>query len=128
VTIEVPNPPKCSHCDQESVLALGSVINPFNPSAKHRWFYFCEPCYAWVGCHKYSKRTLGYPANQELRAMRIKTHLVFDLLWSTKNGRTRAYKWLSKKMKIHIDETHIGMFDEEKCSRAIEIINERCNG
>lgn len=119
--------PKCCHCDQPSVLEIGSVISPFNPSVKHKWFYFCEPCYAWVGCHKYSKRTLGYPANSELRAMRIKTHSLLDSLWNTKNGRTKAYRWLSKKMKLHADETHIGMFNEEKCNRAIQLIEELIN-
>jgi len=127
MSIKIPNAPLCSHCNQESVLTLGSVISPFNPSMKHKWFYFCEPCWAWVGCHKYSKRTLGHPANQELRAMRIKVHSKFDSMWSTRNGRTRAYKWLSKKMKLSSDETHIGMFDLKKCNSALEIIEKRKN-
>jgi len=126
--MKAPVPPRCCHCNQESKLALGSRINPFNPMVKHKWFYFCEACDAWVGCHKYSKRTMGYPANQDLRRLRIKTHSILDALWSTKNGRTKAYRWLSKKMELPFEKTHIGMFDEEKCKQAILLIEERCNG
>ena len=60
--------------------------------------YYCEPCNAYVGCHKNSRKPLGTLANKELRELRIRTHEIFDPLWkSGKMTRSEAYKMLEVK-------------------------------
>ena len=35
--------------------------------------------------------------------------------------RRTAYDWLSRRMGLPMDQTHIGMFDVEQCKRVVEI-------
>lgn len=68
----------------------------------------------------------GSLANAELRNWRKAAHRAFDPLWKYgifKHQRNNAYAWLSKKMGIPIEETHIAMFDIAKCRDAINLIN-----
>lgn len=38
--------------------------------------------------------------------------------------RLRAYEWLSHHLEIHIDKTHIAMFDETQCARVVALIRQ----
>ena len=38
-----------------------------------------------------------------------------------KNARNLGYKWLSEKLEIPLEETHIGMFDMETCNKVIKL-------
>jgi hypothetical protein len=49
-------------------------------------------------------------------------HDAFDPLW--KEGRMKrkeAYKWLSERMGLHVNDTHIGMFDADQCRRVVGV-------
>jgi hypothetical protein len=78
--------------------------------------YVCRRCDASVGTYGRSKRPMGELANAELRDARKKAHSVFDLMWQRGHmTRSQAYKWLSWKMSLSPELTHIGMFNEEQC-------------
>jgi len=77
----------------------------------------------YVGTYSDNITSLGRIANRELREFKMRGHRVFDPLWKGNykyfSSRPKAYKWLSKKMKIDIDKTHFGMFDINQCEEAI---------
>jgi hypothetical protein len=99
--------------------------------------FACLPCEAWVGCHP-DLRPLGRLANGPLRLAKRRAHLHFDPLWREWRSayppgeriskrvqnvaRARAYQWLAEQLGIPVDDTHIGMFDENTCERAILVI------
>lgn len=86
--------------------------------------YVCEPCGAWVGCHKGTDKALGRVANKELRQLKHQAHEAFDQIW--KEGylpRTAAYEVLSTAFRLPKEQTHIGMFDEELCRKVIRLSN-----
>lgn len=94
------------------------------------WWYNCRDCNASVGCHPGAQTPLGTMAKPELRQLRREAHRYFDALWrgkmrrdncSKSQARKAAYRWLAQEMNISKDECHIGMFDEEKCQKAITI-------
>lgn len=87
--------------------------------------YWCQPCNSWVGCHKAKRRgceALGRLANAELRTWKKAAHRHFDALWkmsNRKNARQNAYQWLSQKMEIPPEVTHIGMFNVDQCKEVL---------
>ena len=65
---------------------------------------------------------LGNVANEVLRLKRMETHKVFDDFWKGRRmSRTAAYKWLSKKMGLPEEKTHIGGFEMDQCQQVIDI-------
>jgi hypothetical protein len=85
--------------------------------------YLCRSCDAYVGVHKGTDIPLGRLANKELRRWKNTAHSHFDRLW--KDGdmtRGEAYYWLSRRMKLPEDKTHIGMFDLEQCKKVVSIM------
>lgn len=59
-------------------------------------------------------------ADSELRALRKKTHEMFDPLWMDGpakrfKSRSKAYLWLSDYTGLDPQECHIGMFGLEMC-------------
>lgn len=68
------------------------------------------------------QRALGNVANEVLRLKRMETHQVFDAFWKSRHmSRTAAYKWLSKKMGLPEEKTHIGGFEMDQCQQVIDI-------
>ena len=53
-------------------------------------------------------------------------HLYMDAIWQVsskpKKARTSMYKWLSSKMDIPFEETHVKYFTKEQCKKAIKIL------
>lgn len=89
----------------------------------------CDPCDARVGCHPRTTNPLGTLAKAPLREARKKAHAAFDPLW--RRGRMRffakrwqAYKWLSRRMDLHVDDTHISMFNEEQCEKVVALCSQ----
>lgn len=84
--------------------------------------YHCPPCDAYVGVHKGTDKPLGRLADKELREYKKKAHSAFDPMWqSGRFRRNQAYGWLSEQMGLTRDETHIGMFDIDRCKQVIDI-------
>lgn len=117
----------CDYCGNPAKLVKGSVIYPHRPDLSKLSFWQCEPCRAYVGCHKNSNAIpLGRLANAELRKAKNRAHAAFDPLWkSGKMKRSYAYQWLSEQLGIAGKDCHIGMFDVDMCNRVIKIISNR---
>lgn len=114
--------PICDYCGERSRLVTGKTVYPHIPRLHDKPIYACMPCRAWVGCHPGGTQPLGRLANGELRKLKMAAHDAFDPLW--KDGpmkRKEAYGWLSKKLGIPVEETHIGMFDADQCRKVVEV-------
>jgi len=121
----------CPYCRKPALLKTREDIGLIYGKEKDKYLWVCEPCDARVGTHKGKKHEpLGTLADEQLRKTRIELHGVFDAIWTadmfknsiTRNkARSRAYAWLSKKIELPIEQTHVGMFNYEMCKKAIEI-------
>lgn len=99
----------------------GDIIYPHRPDLSDKKFWRCEPCSAYVGCHRDGK-PLGRLADAELRGLKMKAHEAFDPMW--KRGimdRNEAYRWLAGKMGISKRKCHIGMFTPDQCREVVRI-------
>ena len=116
----------CPYCKQKTVLVDSSEIY----GKSYGLIYLCKRCKSYVGVHKGTTKPLGTPASKKLRELRKQTHSYLDELWLNKPKskrnleRKRVYSWLSEKMNIPIEKTHVGMFTESQCIEAIEILRE----
>lgn len=117
--------PLCPYCGRFSKESNGSEIYPHRPDLKHKKFYLCAGCDAYVGCHEKSGLPLGRLANSTLRAAKMLAHDSFDPLWRNekepRKARKKAYSWLAKKMGVDRDDCHIGMFSEDQCMKVVRI-------
>lgn len=116
---------RCDYCLQPAQLVSGLEIYPHRPDLKGLRFWCCDPCGAYVGCHKNSPShaPLGRLANAELRAWKQRAHSNFDPLWQSGRMRRReAYKWLSHEMKIDFKSCHIGKFNVQQCKDVVQIV------
>jgi hypothetical protein len=108
----------CPYCKQDTVFTDSAAVY----GRSYGMIYWCKPCGAYVGVHKGTSNALGRLANKELRELKKKAHAAFDPLWKDKfMSRDVAYKWLSNKLNIPLEFTHIGMFGEDTCKKVIEI-------
>lgn len=129
-----PIPPICPYCGSAAVFNASSADyysgRDFGP------LWACDPCEAWVGCHKGKNIALGRLANKELRIWKKRAHDAFDPLWREKLRRRReergpeykvfyargsGYKWLALQLGIDRSACHIGEFDVDQCKRVVEI-------
>lgn len=108
----------------------------------------CQPCRAWVGCHRDGagphRRPLGTPADADDRDKRQRAHALFDPLWrrvmerdgvSQGVARSRAYRWLAEQLRVPPERCHIGMMhgrDLERvavcCTQPLGLPWARCAG
>ena len=121
----------CHYCGNPAELVTGRIIYPHRPDLFDLNFWRCEPCDAYVGCHKKQgdgSQPLGRLANAELRKAKNKAHAAFDPHWQgKKQSRSDAYAWLAKQLGMPVERTHIGEFDVDDCMRVVtacERINE----
>lgn len=115
----------CPYCSNEAELVGGDVIYPHRQDLRHRQFYLCRSCDAYVGTHAGTTKPLGRLANAELRQAKMAAHAAFDPTWRN-NGmkRKEAYGWLAKQLGIDRQDCHIGEFDVGMCQRVVEICRE----
>ena len=123
----------CPYCENDAELVTGQDVYP------HRWdlaslkFWRCQPCGAYVGCHKRNRKyggkrdePLGRLADAELRKAKSRAHRAFDPRW--KGGpqwaRKEAYAWLAVRLKIDPEKCHIGEFDVAMCDRVVSVCAE----
>jgi hypothetical protein len=119
----------CPYCNCETELVEGNKIYPNRsyeeprPTFLDKKYYVCiKNRQHYVGTYADNKTSLGRVADKELRSLKRQGHNCFDPLWKTKRhfkSQRLAYKWLSKKMNIPLEETHFGMFDIDQCKMAI---------
>ena len=133
-SIEILTGKICPYCQCPSKLVKGEEIYPHlvgsvsEPKFLKYLFYQCSNVTDhYVGTYRNSKKSLGRIANKELRELKKITHSKFDPLWTDKfyfKTRNDAYVWLSDKMNLPVEFTHIGMFNPEQCERVIKLIEE----
>ena len=129
----------CQYCNNHATLVDGSAIYPHRADLYELKFWSCQPCNAYVGCHKKGawfwqsgvKKTsdgtipLGRLANANLRRAKSAAHAAFDPIWRCgQMSRKNAYALLATKLNIDKDDCHIGMMDEIFCYKVVEIAKE----
>lgn len=105
-------------CGRFAELVSGTRIYPHRTDLVHLRFFLCAACNAWVGCHR-DGRPLGTLADAATRDARQRAHAAFDPLWKSSiepGARSRAYRWLAGKLRIRVEECHIGHFDRHTCA------------
>lgn len=115
----------CPYCGGKSELVSSLEVY----KRYHGMLYMCKPCGAYVGANKRTGAPLGRLANEELREAKQLAHLFFDQIWerlidrgsSKTQSRGKAYKWLSMKLGLPQEHTHIGMFDIDYCDKVIRL-------
>lgn len=128
----------CQECGSAATLTTGRTVYPSRPGLWSKPIWRCDSCNAYVGCHPGTLGPLGTPAGPELRLARRRLHVeMIDPLWiraerhydkPPKNkkdrammrriARVRVYAFLAMRLELPIEETHLGMFDIEKCRAA----------
>lgn len=85
--------------------------------------YVCSgypECGAYVGVHEGSRKPKGTLADSELRNKRIRAHRAMDtLVRAGCMSRDGVYVWLSSRLNLPYEETHIGYFSDYFCEQAI---------
>ena len=116
----------CPYCKQPPELVTGKELYPHRHELAEKNFWLCQPCSAYVGCHRNTTTPLGTLANGTLRKARMRAHAALDPLWQDgSTPRIEVYKWLAEAMGLHRKETHIALFDEAQCARLVELVNNR---
>ncbi len=106
----------CPYCGRKSEYVDSAIIY----GKSYGMVYFCKPCDAWCGVHKGTNNALGRLANSELREFKKQAHFYFDKVWKLNLlTRSGAYVWLSEKLNLPGEYTHIGMFSEKTCKDVI---------
>lgn len=117
--------PICPYCSEPARLVTGAAIYRNRPDLNNLKFWQCQPCDAYVGCHKNGDGTnpLGRLANAQLRMWKSNAHAVFDPFWknSGRGRRSVMYAKLARELGIEINDCHIGMFDIDTCKRVVHI-------
>jgi len=108
----------CPYCKQKPEYIDSIAIY----GTSYGMVYYCKKCDAYCGVHKGTDISLGRLANKELREWKRKAHDAFDPLYKS-NYMTRheAYSWLSQKLNLPRDYTHIGMFGVDTCKKVVEL-------
>jgi hypothetical protein len=128
----------CPYCRRDAQRVSGREVYPHRPDLYGKRFYRCAPCNAYCGTHP-DGRPLGQPADKNLRKARGYVHGLFDPLHERvadaydgeDNGRirgvarSRAYRWLAERMGIPVAESHVAMFDLERCRLAYRILRDQ---
>lgn len=106
----------CPYCKQKTKYVDSKIIY----KKSYGFIYYCEKDDAYVGVHKGTNVALGRVANKELRERKKQAHDKFDQIWQKGiMTRSEAYKWLSRKLFLNPEHTHIGMFGELTCRKVI---------
>lgn len=121
--IDKDKPAHCSSCGCSFDLRLtkGKEIYPKRLDLRNKFYWKCDRCGAYVGCHPGTRRALGTPADAKLRKLRAQVHAVLDPFWKSKKmSRSEAYRSLALVFGFRL--VHIGEMDVEQCEKAIAFI------
>lgn len=106
----------CPYCGNKTVYVDSSEIY----GKSYGMIYLCRECDAYCGVHKNTDKALGRIANKELREAKKEAHEYFDKIWKLNLlTRSGAYSWLSEKLSLPAEYTHIGMFSVKTCKDVV---------
>ncbi|MBE7723986.1 MAG: hypothetical protein E7244_05935 [Enterocloster citroniae] len=118
-----PKPPICPYCGRRSVLRPAEYVYGDHTISAGSLLYVCSAypeCRAYVGVHEGSRRPKGTLADSELRNKRIRAHRAMDaLVRAGCMNRDGVYIWLSSRLNLPYEETHIGYFSDYLCEQTI---------
>ena len=127
--------PVCPYCGRVSVLRPAEYVYGENTIVVGSLLYVCSgypACGAYVGVHEGTKKPKGTLADSELRNKRIRAHRVIDrIVTAGCMSRDGVYVWLSGRLNLPYEETHIGYFSDYLCEETIrecEKVMENWNG
>lgn len=119
----IPKPPICPYCGRRSVLRPAEYVYGDNTISAGSFLYVCSgypECGAYVGVYEGSRKPKGTLADSELRNKRIRAHRAMDtLVRAGCMSRDGVYVWLSSRLNLPYEETHIGYFSDYFCEQAI---------
>ena len=121
----------------KKALPIGFVLRHLCPvcgsnlvlrNSKFGVFYSCVKYPSCVGSHSAYQNTgqpMGFPADANLKYLRLLVHSALLSLVKSKNFFTfkDSYLWLSNEMHIPISCCKIGLFDTKLCNFALSLIN-----
>lgn len=114
---------QCPYCGSNMILVNTHTV--FSAS-KSGYMWVCSQypyCDTYINAHLGTDAPVGTPANTKLRRQRILLHRAFDPIWKAElMTRDEAYTWLASVLGLDVKDCHIGMFDEEQCLKAMEIV------
>lgn len=114
--------PRCPVCRLPGALRNARQVygRDIQKGGKGALIWCCEACDTRVGCHPRTKVPLGSMADAETRAWRKAAHAAFDPLWRNRSmRRSAAYALLADCIGTPQDQTHIGLFDVDRCKQVI---------
>lgn len=118
--------PICPYCGGWSAKLNGHDIYPHRPDLRHKTFYACRPCDAYVGCHPGTDKPLGSLADRRLRRARNRAHEAIDPLWlnaeDRRTARKEVYRAVATALGIELEDCHIAMFDDDQCARVVAMV------
>jgi len=113
----------CPYCGSIAILRDANDIYSSNDN-ENKKLLVCKnypECDAYIKADKYGNPQ-GVMANKELRQLRAEAHRYFDEIFKNKIlTRQDAYKLLSDKLGIPLQDTHMSYFNEYRCKLTIKI-------
>lgn len=80
-------------------LKLGTQIYPHRYDLANKYFWQCDTCKNYVGCHPKTDKPLGTIPTPDIRNLRGYLHRRIDPLWKDgKITRTKLYAKISKQL------------------------------
>ena len=75
----------CCKCKKvrKCILVTGKEIYPARPELHSLYFWKCQECGQYVGCHKNTQEPLGVIPTQEMKKARQIIHSFMDSMWKT---------------------------------------------
>lgn len=116
-------PPVCPYCGRRSVLRPAEYVYGESTISTGSLLYVCSgypECKAYVGVHEGTHKPKGILADSELRNKRIRAHRALDaVVRSGCMNKDGVYIWLSSRLNLPYEETHIGYFSDYLCEQTI---------
>jgi zinc-finger-containing domain len=116
-------PKVCPYCDHEVILTSNKEL--YGKEFGNGKCYLCRTCKASVGVHTgKGNRPLGILATQEMKALKILCHELFDPIWRSGNrSRNHLYQILATLLDIDPKDCHFGHFETPRLQEAIQIMS-----
>lgn len=122
----------CPYCGAPVVFRPASAVYGSKVNQKGSHLYVCSrypECDAYVGVHRNTSRSMGVPADRQLRQKRIHAHrMLEELRRERRMSKWGVYLWLQTKLDLPPDKAHIGMFTAEMCDRLIDTCRRELQG
>ena len=118
-----PIPTTCDYCGAEVIYTSNAAV--YGREYGNGRCYKCTVCNAYVGVHTGTTTPLGRLADEELRALKVWCHNLFDPAWkgpSKRIERDVAYKRLAALLEIPPRECHFGWFNKPMLLKCVGIL------